>query len=82
MVEYTLKKYGRIDALINNAGIDQEKLFQDITDEDWNEIINNNLYSVFCATQEVINEMIKNKNGCIINISSIYGVYGGACASA
>ena len=80
LVEYTIQKYGKIDILINNAGIDQEKMFQDITDEDWNEIINVNLYSVFCTTQEVIENMIKNKSGCIINISSIYGVSGGACA--
>ena len=82
MIEYILNKYKKIDCLINNAGIDQEKMFQDITDEDWNNVINTNLYSVFCVTQEVINNMIKNKSGCIINISSIYGVSGGSCATA
>ncbi len=82
MVEDTIKKYGKIDILINNAGISQEKLFQDITDEDWNEVIKVNLYSVFCTTQEVINYMINRKEGCIINISSIYGINGGACAVA
>lgn len=82
MVQYVIKRYGKIDILINNAGIDQEKMFQDITDEDWNNIINVNLYSVFCTTQEVVNYMIKQKDGCIINISSIYGVNGGACAVA
>jgi len=80
LVEFTVNKYKKIDILINNAGIDQEKMFQDITDQDFSKIINNNLYSVFCVTQEVINNMIKNKKGCIINISSIYGVSGGACA--
>ena len=80
LVKYVLENYGRIDALVNNAGIDQEKIFQDITDEDWNNIINANLYSVFCTTQEVVENMIKNKSGSIINISSIYGVQGGACA--
>ena len=54
MVDYTMKKYGKIDILINNAGIDQEKMFQDITDEDWDKIVKVNLYSVFCTTQEVI----------------------------
>lgn len=82
LVEYTLNKYGKIDILINNAGIDQEKMFQDITDEDWNNVINVNLYSVFCTTQEVVKNMIQNKSGCIINISSIYGITGGACAVA
>ena len=82
MIDYTIKKYGKIDILINNAGIDQEKMFQDITDEDWNNVMKVNLYSVFCATQEVISYMITQKNGCIINISSIYGINGGSCAVA
>lgn len=81
LVDFVLKKYGKIDVLVNNAGIDQEKIFQDISDEDWNEIININLYSVFCVTQEVVKNMIKDKSGCIINISSIYGVEGGSCAA-
>lgn len=80
LIHYVINKYGKIDVLINNAGIDQEKMFQDITDEDWNKIININLYSVFCTTQEALPNMLKNKSGCIINISSVYGVTGGACA--
>lgn len=82
MVDSTIKTYGRIDILINNAGIDQEKMFQDITDEDWDNIVKVNLYSVFCTTQEVIQYMLHQKNGCIINISSIYGINGGSCAVA
>ena len=82
MIDYTIKKYGKIDILINNAGIDQEKMFQDITDENWNNVMKVNLYSVFCTTQEVIPYMINQKNGCIINISSIYGINGGSCAVA
>ena len=79
MVEYTLNKYGKIDILINNAGIAETKLFTDVTDEDWNNIINTNLYSAFCVTQEVLPNMIHNKNGCIINISSIWGIVGSSC---
>ena len=79
LVEYTLNKYGKIDVLVNNAGIGNEKLFQDITDEDWQNVINTNLYSVFCVTQEVVNNMIYNKSGCIINISSIWGQTGASC---
>lgn len=82
LIEFVLNKYGKIDVLINNAGIDQEKLFQDITDEDWHHVMNNNLYSVFCTTQEALQTMIHQKAGCIINISSIYAVTGGACAVA
>ena len=80
LVDYAINKYGKIDVLVNNAGIDQEKLFQDITDEDWDLIIKNNLYSVFCMCQEVVGNMINNKNGTIINISSVYSIYGGPFA--
>ena len=79
MVQYVLKKYGKIDVLINNAGISQEKVFSDVTDNDWNKMINNNLYSVFCMIQEVSYNMISRKKGCIINISSVWGMVGASC---
>ena len=79
LVEYVLNKYKNIDILINNAGISQTKLFTDITDEDWNKMLNTNLNSVFYMTQEVLPNMIHNKNGCIINISSIWGMVGASC---
>lgn len=81
MVEETIKKYGKIDVLINNAGISENKMFTDVTDEDWRKIINTNLYSVFCVTQEVLPNMIHNKKGCIINISSVWGMVGASCES-
>ncbi len=79
MVEGILKKYGRIDVLINNAGISENKLFTDVSDQDWTRMININLYSVFCVTQEVLPNMIHNKKGCIVNISSIWGMVGASC---
>ena len=79
MVKYILNKYGKIDVLINNAGISETKLFTDVTDEDWNKIINTNLYSAFCVTQEVLPNMINRKQGCIINISSVWGIVGASC---
>lgn len=79
MVDFVINQYGKIDVLINNAGIDDEKMFLDITDNDWNHMMRNNLYSVFCCSQEVLKHMLHQKNGCIINISSIYGVSGGSC---
>lgn len=79
LVEYTLNKYKKIDVLINNAGISQFKEFTQITDEDWNKIINTNLNSVFYTTQEACKNMIYNKKGCIINISSIWGLVGSSC---
>jgi len=82
MIDFTIEKFGRIDVLVNNAGIDQEKMFQDISDEDWKKIIDVDLYSVFATTQEVVSNMINNKSGAIVNISSCYGVNGGSFAVA
>ena len=79
MVNYIINKYGKIDVLINNAGISQIKMFNDITEEDWNNMINTNLTSAFFTTKAVLDNMIHNKNGCIINISSIWGMVGGSC---
>lgn len=81
MVSYVLKKYGKIDVLVNNAGIDLVRIFTDVTDDDWNYVINNNLYSVFCVTQEVAKSMINAKEGLIVNISSIFGQIGASCES-
>ena len=67
LVEYTLEKYKKIDILVNNAGISEYKMFTEETDSDWNRVINNNLYSAFVMCQEVIPNMIHNKNGNIIN---------------
>ena len=79
MIEFVLKKYGKIDVLINNAGISQEKMFTDITDSDWNNMLQVNLTSAFYTIQETLPNMIHNKSGCIINISSIWGLVGASC---
>ena len=68
--------------LINNAGISQSKLFTDLTDEDWNNIINSNLNSAFFCSREAAKNMIHNKSGLIINISSIWGITGASCEVA
>lgn len=81
LVKFVLEKYHKIDILINNAGISEYKLFTEETDEDWNKVISTNLYSAFAMSQEVISNMIHNKKGCIINISSIWGQVGASCES-
>lgn len=82
MVEFAIKKWDRIDVLINNAGIAKLQMFQDITEEDWNEVINTNLKSAFYMCQEVLHNMLHNKCGCIINMSSIWGMTGASCEAA
>ena len=52
LINFALDKYGKIDVLVNNAGISQSKLFTEITDEDWNDMINSNLNSAFYCTRE------------------------------
>ncbi len=82
LVQYTIDKYGKIDVVINNAGIDQIKMFLDITDDDWDLMIKTNLNSVFYMCQEALPYMIRRKEGSIINISSIWGLKGASCESA
>lgn len=82
MIDQVIDKYNKIDVLVNNAGIAQEKLFLDVTDEEWQNLINVNLNSVYYCTQRVLKYMLHEKKGCIINISSIWGVTGGSCEVA
>ena len=77
--DLSIQKFGKIDVLINNAGIDQFKLFTDITEKDWDEIINTNLKSAVFLTRRIAQNMIGQKSGCIINISSIWGITGASC---
>ena len=78
-VQYSINKMKKIDVLINNAGISQIKLFTDITEKDWNNMVSVNLSSVFFVTQGFVKNMIANQEGCIINISSIWGNVGASC---
>jgi 3-oxoacyl-[acyl-carrier protein] reductase len=70
---------GKIRLLINNAGIAEQSLFQDITDERWRRMMAVNLDGAFFCARAVLPGMIREKNGLIINISTIWGRVGGAC---
>ena len=79
MINYVVNKYEKIDVLINNAGISQIKPFVNIEEEDWDTMINVNLKSVYNVSKAVISNMLKYKNGLIINVSSIWGIIGASC---
>lgn len=81
-VNKVFKEYGRIDICVNNAGISKDNTLSRTTPEIWNEIIVNNLYSVFNMTKLVSRFMIKAKSGSIINISSIVGMFGNSWQSS
>ena len=71
-----IKQFGQIDILVNNAGINMKKLIEDVTDEDFQKVITTNLTGVFVMSREVIKQMLKQKSGCIVNISSMAAQYG------
>ena len=76
MVQRVVKTWGRIDVMVNNAGITRDKTLRKMTDEDWFEVINTNLNSVYYGVMAVMPLMIEQKFGRIINISSFVGQAG------
>ncbi len=73
-----IEKYGRIDVLVNNAGITRDDLFLRMTEEKWSAVINTNLNSAFYVSKPVVKLMMKQRSGAIVNMSSVVGVYGNA----
>jgi 3-oxoacyl-[acyl-carrier protein] reductase len=78
MVADVTKEFGTVDICVNNAGISKDNLLLRLTPEQWDEVIQINLTSVFNMTKQVIRPMMKAKSGSIINMSSIVGVSGNA----
>jgi len=78
LVNDVLKDFGKIDVCVNNAGISKDNLLLRLTQEQWNEVINVNLNSVYNMTKQVVRPMMKAKTGSIINMSSIIGIRGNA----
>ncbi len=82
MYNNVIKHFNCIDVLINNAGIASQKLINDVSINEWDEMFNINVRGAFLCTQAVLPQMINKKQGAIINISSIWGVTGASCEVA
>ena len=82
MVKETIKKFGKIDILVNNAGIYIQKPLVELSEKEWDRLIDINLKGVFLCAKEVVKEMIKRRYGKIISIASIAGQVGFANSSA
>lgn len=78
MVKSVIDEFGSLDVLVNNAGITRDNLLMRMKEEDWDAVINTNLKGVFLTTKAVTRQMMKQRNGRIINIASIVGVSGNA----
>jgi len=77
MAQEVIEKFERIDILVNNAGINRDGLIMTMTEEDWRDVIETNLFGVFNCTKAVAQQMMFQKSGRIINISSVAGERGG-----
>ena len=78
MADFCMEKFGRIDAMVNNAGITKDNLLMRMSEEDWDAVIDINLKSVFNTTKAIQRTLLKQKSGSIINLSSVVGVKGNA----
>lgn len=76
LIDLSLNEFGEIDVLINNAGISLQKIFQDVSEDEWKSLLLVNVGSVFNCCSCVLKDMIPRKSGKIINISSIWGMVG------
>jgi len=82
LVNTIVSDFGTVDICVNNAGISKDNLLLRLTPEQWDEVMNNNLKSVYNMTKQVIRPMMKAKSGSIINMSSIIGIRGNAGQSS
>jgi 3-oxoacyl-[acyl-carrier protein] reductase len=75
-IEEVTVELGRIDVLVNNAGVTRDAAFARMSAEQWNDVINTNLGSMFNATQPLVMQLVRQRSGAIINMTSVAGIYG------
>ncbi len=78
LIKHVIENFGKIDILVNNAGITKDTLMLRMNEDQWDQVINVNLKSVFNLTKHALRPMLKNRSGSIINMSSVVGVFGNA----
>ncbi len=78
MIEYAMTTFGKIDVLVNNAGITRDTLIMRMSEEDWDDVLSSNLKSVFLCCKAAIRPMLRQRSGRIINITSVVGLVGNA----
>jgi 3-oxoacyl-[acyl-carrier protein] reductase len=76
MIKEVIAEFNQVDALVNNAGITRDAVLARMSREQWDSVINTNLGSMFNATKPLVLQMVKQRSGVIINISSVVGLYG------
>ena len=78
LISEVVKTFGRLDVVVNNAGITRDNLMLRMTEQQWDDVVQTNLKSVFNITKHALRPMLKQRSGSIINMSSVVGVFGNA----
>ena len=81
-IKQAVSAFGGLDAVVNNAGIASQNIITDVTDADWQKMLNTNLSGVFYACRSATKVMVSQKSGSIVNVSSIWGITGASCEVA
>lgn len=82
LIAACLARFGRLDALVNNAGLSSQKLITDVTDEEWQRLLAVNVSGTFYCCREALPVMIREKRGAVVNVSSMWGIAGASCEAA